>query len=72
MSSHNDSTARSEDLDSSSTESSSSEYSDWIAEHGLEPPKRNKRTCNKKSIPKPSINSTTAKKQNMVTKFFFV
>ncbi|XP_075227824.1 bromodomain and WD repeat-containing protein isoform X2 [Lycorma delicatula] len=66
VSSHNDSTARSEDLDSSSTESSSSEYSDWIAEHGLEPPKRNKRQCNKKSIPKPNINTTTAvKKQNM-------
>ncbi|XP_039288557.1 bromodomain and WD repeat-containing protein 3 isoform X2 [Nilaparvata lugens] len=80
-SSHKDSTARSEDMDSSSSDSSSSDYSDWIADHGaaLEPPKRNKRTCNKAKLPKapavaaaassapePSTSTANAKKPNVV------
>nr|XP_033340123.1 PH-interacting protein [Megalopta genalis] len=54
----NDSTAHEEDLcsDSSSSESST-EYSDWIADHGLnlEPPKRSKRKpVKKRSLTPPS------------------
>ncbi|XP_011333353.2 PH-interacting protein isoform X2 [Ooceraea biroi] len=53
----NDSTAREEDMceDSSSTESST-EYSDWIADHGvnLEPPKRSKRKRVKRRSRTPS------------------
>ncbi|XP_015599493.1 PH-interacting protein isoform X2 [Cephus cinctus] len=54
----NDSTAHEEDLCSdSSTSDSSSEYSDWIADHGLnlEPPKRSKRKpVKKRSVTPPS------------------
>lgn len=57
-SSHNDSTARSEDLGStsSSSESPSSEYSDWIADHGvnLEPPKRRSRRKRKPNSQSPA------------------
>ncbi|XP_053988016.1 PH-interacting protein [Hylaeus volcanicus] len=54
----NDSTAHEEDLCSdSSTSDSSTEYSDWIADHGLnlEPPKRSKRKpVKKRSLTPPS------------------
>ncbi|XP_012278096.1 PH-interacting protein isoform X2 [Orussus abietinus] len=54
----NDSTAQEEDMSSdSSTSDSSSEYSDWIADHGLnlEPPKRSKRKpVKKRSVTPPS------------------
>ncbi|KZC10837.1 PH-interacting protein, partial [Dufourea novaeangliae] len=54
----NDSTAHEEDLCSdSSTSESSTEYSDWIADHGLnlEPPKRSKRKpVKKQSLTPPS------------------
>nr|XP_003706685.1 PREDICTED: PH-interacting protein isoform X1 [Megachile rotundata] len=54
----NDSTAHEEDLCSdSSTSESSTEYSDWIADHGLnlEPPKRSKRKpVKKRSLTPPS------------------
>ncbi|XP_066999443.2 bromodomain and WD repeat-containing protein 3 [Anabrus simplex] len=54
---NDDSTAREEDLNSSSSTSDteSSEYSDWIADAGvnLEPPKRSKRRPVKKPTPSP-------------------
>ncbi|XP_011162535.1 PH-interacting protein isoform X2 [Solenopsis invicta] len=53
----NDSTAHEEDMCSDSTTESSTEYSDWIADHGLnlEPPKRSKRKpVKKRSVTPPS------------------
>ncbi|XP_011687322.1 PREDICTED: PH-interacting protein isoform X3 [Wasmannia auropunctata] len=53
----NDSTAHEEDMCSDSTTDSSTEYSDWIADHGLnlEPPKRSKRRpVKKRSVTPPS------------------
>lgn len=54
----NDSTAHEEDLCSDSTTTdSSTEYSDWMADHGLnlEPPKRSKRKpVKKRSVTPPS------------------
>lgn len=52
-----DSTANSEDLGTESDSDESSEYSDWIADHGvsLEPPKRSKRRrVPRKPSPTPS------------------
>ncbi|KAK0089616.1 hypothetical protein PV325_006326 [Microctonus aethiopoides] len=62
----NDSTANEEDMSSDSTTSdSSSEYSDWIADHGLnlEPPKRSKRKPVKKQPGTPPNDSEKRKNQ---------
>ncbi|KAL0133738.1 hypothetical protein PUN28_001006 [Cardiocondyla obscurior] len=56
-SSNSDSSAHEEDMCSDSTTESSTEYSDWIADHGLslEPPKRSKRKpVKKRSVTPPS------------------
>lgn len=52
-----DSSAATEDLASDSDSDESSEYSDWIADHGvsLEPPKRSKR----KRVPRKLSSSPT-------------
>ena len=52
-----DATAISENIGSSSSDSSSSEYSDWVADHSvnLEPPQRNRRQRKRKPA------STTSK-----------